>query len=71
MFGSKLKVSKELLDKCKLAAEKLSCSSVDEFVSTTLEKEADKIISQSNSNQESAEDMEGIKNKLKGLGYID
>jgi len=69
MFSPKLKVTKELLDKCKLAAEKLGCSSVDEFITAILEKEADKIISQSD--QESAEDMDAIKNKLQGLGYID
>lgn len=67
----KIKINKELQKKCKSASEKLGCSSVEEFVTRILERETDKIISQTEGKQENTKNEEAIKNRLKGLGYID
>ncbi|MCB1194730.1 hypothetical protein KDK77_00970 [bacterium] len=69
MLGPKIKITKELLEKVKLAAELSGCSSTDEFIANVLEREADKINNQAKKQQ--AEDSAVIKNRLKGLGYID
>ena len=69
MLGPKIKVSKELMEKIKLAAELSGCSSPDEFITNVLERESDKINNQAK--QEQTQDNEIIKNRLKGLGYID
>ena len=62
MFGPKVKVSKELLEKIKKYSEVAGYSSVDEFVTHALEKEIAKI--------EEVDSDEEIKKKLQGLGYI-
>ena len=62
MFGSKIKIDKELYRKVKVYAEMAGYSSVDEFVAHTLEKEISQL--------EEADSEEEIKKKLKGLGYI-
>ena len=70
MFGSKIKISKDLMEKIKLATKISGCSSIDEFVANTLEKEADRINNQATTKSDRTDD-EIIKNRLKGLGYID
>lgn len=62
MFGSKIKIDKDLLEKIKKYAEVAGYSSPEEFVHHALEKEIAKL--------EEADSEEDIKNKLKGLGYI-
>lgn len=62
MFGSKIKIDKDLLDKIKKYASLAGYSSPEEFVHHALEKEIAKL--------EEADSDEDIKNKLKGLGYI-
>jgi hypothetical protein len=62
VFGPKVKLTKELYEKAKEKAELAGYSSVDEFVAHVLEKE----ISGSGSHG----DDEGVKERLKGLGYI-
>lgn len=62
MFGSKIKIDKELLEKAKEYSEKKGYPSVDEFISHLLEKEMKE------SDKSSSEDE--IKKRLKGLGYI-
>ncbi len=62
MFGSKIKIDKDLLEKIKKYAEIAGYSSPEEFVQHALEKEIAKL--------EEADSDEDIKNKLKGLGYI-
>ena len=62
MFGSKIKLNKELLRKATMYAEIAGYSSVEEFVTHALEKEIAQL--------EDAESEEEIKKKLKGLGYI-
>ena len=67
MFGHKIKLNNEIYQKCKDAAEKTGCSSVEEFIINIIEQETEKILSQSDNQQ----DLDAIKNKLQGLGYID
>ena len=62
MFGSRIKIDKDLLAKVKRHADLAGYSSVEEFVTHVLEKEMVSI-------EESDSEAE-IKKKLKGLGYI-
>lgn len=73
MFNStsKIKVSSELYDKLKLAAEIVGSSSLDEYVEGLLSKEVDKILGQAGKKDLSDAEVDEIANKLKGLGYID
>ncbi len=63
MFGPKIKIDKELMDKIKKYAGVAGYSSPEEFVQHVLEKEIAKL-------DEGGDSDEEIKNKLKGLGYI-
>ncbi|RJQ53766.1 MAG: hypothetical protein C4526_06020 [Nitrospiraceae bacterium] len=65
MFGSKVKIDKDLLDRCKRFAAEKGYGSVEEFIVHTLEKEL------RTSAAGCEETGEEIKNRLKGLGYID
>jgi hypothetical protein len=62
MFGSKIKVDKDLLEKATKYAKIAGYSSVEEFVTHVLEKELKKL--------EGSDSEEEIKKKLQGLGYI-
>lgn len=62
MFGSKIRIDKELLRKVKMYAEIAGYASVEEFITHTLEKEIEKL--------EDAGSEEEIKKRLRGLGYI-
>ena len=62
MFGSYVKIDKELLIKIKKFAAIAGYSSVEEFVNHALEKEISKI--------DGADSEEEIKKRLRGLGYI-
>lgn len=62
MFGSKIKLDKELLKKVRYYAELAGYSSVEEFITHALEKEIERL--------EESDSEEEIKKKLKGLGYI-
>ena len=62
MFGSKVKLNKDLLEKVRKYSEIAGYSSVDEFVTHALEKEIAQL--------EDADSEEEIKKKLQGLGYI-
>ena len=64
MFGNKIKLDKDLLEKCKLISEKRGYSSVEEFIAYTLEKEL------SAKETTSDEEEEEISKRLKGLGYL-
>ena len=63
MFGSKIKLDKELLERAKRCAEIAGYSSVEEFVAHVIEREI-------NSLEEGGTSEEEIKKQLKGLGYI-
>jgi hypothetical protein len=66
MFGGpKVKLDKDLLDRCKKHAEQSGYGSVEEFISYTLEKELKR------SERKSREGEEEITKRLKGLGYIE
>ena len=62
MFGSKIKLDKDLLARVKKYSDIAGYSSVEEFITHALEKELAKL--------EDAGDEEEIKKRLKGLGYI-
>jgi metal-responsive CopG/Arc/MetJ family transcriptional regulator len=62
MFGSKIKLDKELLVKVKKYSDIAGYSSPEEFITHALEKELAKL--------EDADSEEEIKKRLKGLGYI-
>ena len=63
MSISKVKLDKDLFERCKQHAQQIGYSSVEEFISHILEKEV------RNKQDNSAETKE-IKKQLKGLGYI-
>ncbi|MBI2469815.1 MAG: hypothetical protein HYV59_01035 [Planctomycetes bacterium] len=66
MFGgSKVKLDKELLERCKKHAEDAGYSSVEEFITYALEKELRKV------EERSREGEEEITKRLKVLGYIE
>jgi metal-responsive CopG/Arc/MetJ family transcriptional regulator len=66
MFGgSKVKLDKDLLERCKQYAEEAGYSSVEEFIAYTLEREIKK------GQKQSPEDEEKVAKRLKGLGYIE
>ena len=63
MFGSsKIKIDKDLLERCKKFAGLAGYSSVEEFIEHALEKELVQL--------EDTDSEEEIKKKLQGLGYI-
>ena len=62
MFGSRVKIDKNLLKKIKMYAKIAGYSSPDEFIAHALEKEIAQL--------EEADSDEEIRKKLQGLGYI-
>lgn len=62
MFGSRVKLDKNLLKKVKFYAKIAGYSSPAEFIAHALEKEIAQL--------EQADSEEEIKKKLQGLGYI-
>lgn len=62
MFGSKIKLDKNLLIRVKKFSEMAGYSSIEEFITHALEKELAQL--------EDAASEEEIKKKLQGLGYI-
>ena len=62
MFGSKIKLDKELIARVKKVSDIAGYSTPEEFITHALEKELAKL--------EGAGSEEEIKKRLKGLGYI-
>jgi hypothetical protein len=62
MFGSGIKLDKQLVARAKRYADLAGYASVDEFITHILEKELAKL--------DGSDAEEDIKKKLKGLGYI-
>jgi metal-responsive CopG/Arc/MetJ family transcriptional regulator len=62
MFGSSVKLDKDLLRKVRKYAEIAGYSSAEEFVAHALQKEIAQL--------EEADSDEEIKKRLRGLGYI-
>lgn len=65
MFGSKIKLDKNLLEDCKKHAEESGYSSVEEFITHVLEMEL------KNGKAKSKQEDEEVVKKLRGLGYIE
>ena len=63
MFGSRIKLDKDILRKIRMYAKIAGYSSVEEFITHALEKEIAIL--------EEADSEEDIRKKLQGLGYID
>lgn len=68
MFGYRLKLEGELLEKVKKCAESSGYSSPDEFLLHLIEKEVNRLLGPGDGGSESDE---VIKKRLQGLGYID
>lgn len=68
--GKKLKISDETYEKVKVACQILRCE-IDEFVERTLLTQAEQTIAKTGSKEVSAQEVEDIANKLKGLGYLE
>ncbi len=62
MFGSKIKLDKELIARVKKVSDIAGYSTPEEFITHALEKELAKL--------EDAGSEEEIKKRLRGLGYI-
>ncbi len=65
MFGSKLKLNDDLIQRCRKHAEAAGYSSVEEFITHVLERELRR------HQEQSTEDDEEVSRRLKGLGYIE
>ncbi|MCP4121958.1 MAG: hypothetical protein GY751_09420 [Bacteroidetes bacterium] len=63
MFGPKIKVDKELMEKLDKCAKIAGYSSTDEFVIHVLEKEISKF-------EEGGDSEDEIRKRMQGLGYI-
>lgn len=62
MFGSKVKLDKDLLARVRKFSDIAGYASVEEFITHALEKELAQL--------EDADSEEEIKKRLKGLGYL-
>jgi len=74
MFGTKIAIRKELLDRLEKASTDCGCSSVQEFVENALEKELERLERSKKEGMEherKQKEVDEITEKLKGLGYID
>ena len=65
MFGAKLKLDKDLIDRCKKYSQEAGYSSVEEFVTHVLERELRKMA------DASPETDKEIRKQLQGLGYVE
>ncbi len=62
MFGTKVKIEKELLERAKRYSAKAGYSSVEEFIQHLIEREISK--------GEKTDSEEEVKKRLQGLGYL-
>jgi hypothetical protein len=65
MFGSKVKIEPDLLERCRRQAKKEGYSSVEEYVAHVLDKAL------RTAEDKSADDDRKVEERLKGLGYIE
>jgi hypothetical protein len=68
MFGYRLKIEGELLERSQKCAEASGYASVDEFLLHTIEKEVTRLLGSSEGGSDTAEE---VKKRLQGLGYIE
>lgn len=71
MFGPKLKLSADVIEKVRQAAEIAGCSSPEEFAERVLLASAEQVIAGAAKGNVSAQEIEDITNQLKGLGYLE
>lgn len=75
MFGSsgkKIKVPSSLYEQLEKASNFVGCTSVDEYVEKVLSSDCARILQMSGKNAVVTDDkLQDIKNKLKGLGYLE
>lgn len=71
MFGYKLKLSAELAEKLRVAAQIAGAASTEEFAVRILETEVERVLASTGKKEASPEEVEDIANKLKGLGYLE
>lgn len=62
MFGPKVRIDKELLERAKKYARIAGYSSVEEFIAHALERELSQL--------QGADSEEEVRKRLKGLGYL-
>lgn len=65
MFGSKIKLDKDLLERCREYAKQEGYSNVEEFITHTLEKVL------RNVGEKDKDGNDKLKKRLRGLGYIE
>lgn len=65
MFGPKIKLPADLLERAKKHADEAGFESVDAFIARAVEKELERLTSGSDS-----DDDEETRKRLEGLGYI-
>jgi hypothetical protein len=65
MFESRIKLEKDLFDRCKKYAAEAGYSSVEEFIVHVLEKELKR------GEKKDEDESKDVAKKLRGLGYID
>ena len=66
MFGSRIKIDDDLLQRARACASREGYASVDEFVVHAVEKEVARL-----TQEDQASDEQEIRRRLKGLGYIE
>ena len=64
MFESRIKLEKDLFDRCKKYATEAGYSSVEEFITHVLEKELRR------GEKKDEDERKEVARKLRGLGYI-
>ncbi len=68
MFGYRLKIEGELLEKAGKCAEASGYASLDEFLLHTIEKEVTRLLGPGDDGPKTPEE---VKKRLQGLGYIE
>lgn len=71
MFKPKLKISDTVIEKVKVAASIVGCSTPEEFAERILLAESEKVIASTSKKEASAQEVEDITNQLRGLGYLE
>ena len=71
MFDPKVKLSKRVHDKARVAAKLAGSASIEEFIESIVEKESDRIIGSTSNPNLSSKEAEEIANSMKGLGYLE
>ena len=67
MFGRKIKICTETMARIKDAVGKAGYSSVDEFIENAIEKELERVNTDTG---QISEEEEKVRSRLQGLGYL-